>query len=237
MIDDLIDELAAERVHEGHPAERRLLAGRLLSAGITVGDVQALAEHVRRTVRDQDARPAVLASILSDDRDARLRLADLAEIVAARARRAARESAVERPLPHEVRWVPDRIPADASRAEVDRWCRDDRANYVRCRIDGDRATAEEVAREIGVPERDIATILARGRELLRAAAPIPATTAGPDSAEIDELKAALRTAVACEKAGRPIPSAVVDRCLSLRHRWPGHEIPDAIAKASPAGKR
>jgi hypothetical protein len=166
MLEDILDELIAEGVHEGHPAERRALAGALLAAGIDAEGVRRLAEHVRRTVRDPDSRPAVLASILSDDREAGLRLADLAEIEAVRARRAARDGDA-RPLPHEVRWCPDRIPADARPDEADRWRADDRAAYVRCRIDGDRADAEQVAREVGVPVRDIAAILEHGRASYR----------------------------------------------------------------------
>lgn len=231
-LDDLLDELMIGYVHEGHPEQRLALARRLIAAGISADDVRLLSEHVERTVRQPESRPAVLASILGDDREARLRLDDLAKIAALRASKAARKDAAM-PLPHEVRWTGVRAPADATPEEAARWLQDDRAHYAWCRIHGDRATPETVARELGISEPALGALLSQAAELRVAKNPQP-TPAIADDDGAAELDAALRTAKAYESAGRPIPGTVVDVCLRHRSLWKGRDVPASIvARGSP----
>lgn len=157
---DLAETLAVYGVEEGFPAKRTELAGRLLSEGLRVADLELLGDHCRRTVSDGDGAAArVLAGLLRRQAAYQERLADLRQVAAARARRAHRP-------PGDKPVVPAPLPGE----DPVEWAARRRATMAFCMVVADRRPAADVAGELGVTAQELEQLVEQGRELRQARA-------------------------------------------------------------------
>lgn len=106
---DIEDALASCRIHEGFPAERRAMAGKLLAEGCTVADIERLSTHCTNTVRDPGCVPRVLFALLRDKERRCAKLADLALVqraIETRAKKAPCQAPQVRQttLPKDTEW-------------------------------------------------------------------------------------------------------------------------------------
>lgn len=156
-LDAMLEALAVADVHAGFPVERDQMARRLLRDGIEPADVDLMADHCRATVDGLGSAARVLAALLADAQRRDARLADLREIVAAKAKRSAQASRAFGDAPYKPG------PVEGEPKEVydhDRQCR-----MAKCRHDGDRLPMATLARELGVSETTAELMVARGRVL------------------------------------------------------------------------
>ena len=180
---DIAEALAVYEVHAGFPEKRMGLAGQLVAAGVSLDDIELVGDHCRATVEGVAAAARVLASLLGDDRKLQARLVDLRTIREAQAKRALR--GVDK-APGDQPYVPGPI-GEEPRAV---WEHDRQCELAVCRVDSDRRSIAEVAREMDVSETTLRVMLDRGRVLR---APRLGTTAGKPSMGLisagDEAKA------------------------------------------------
>ncbi|MEY5098074.1 MAG: hypothetical protein RJA36_793 [Pseudomonadota bacterium] len=155
-LDLIVDELRVADVHAGFPDQRLELAQVLLADGVTAADVSLLAEHCRQTVAS--GSPArVLASLLADPAKRAPRLADLREVAAAKARRAAEACRAFGDRPYQ------RGPTEGE--DRARWARDFNAVVAFALVVVEGKSRATVAADMGVDLDVLEALIARGREL------------------------------------------------------------------------
>lgn len=159
---DLEEILAAFEVEVGFPARRRALADRLAAEGVSAADVEAIGDHCQRTVEGSAAAARVLVALLSDPARRQERLAELAVVRAAQARRRAHGA-----IPAPAAWVPRPLPGE----DPDAWRRDHLASLAAClardgqaRLTG-KALHRWIADELGVASAAVPALIERGRAI------------------------------------------------------------------------
>lgn len=138
------------------PERRLAIAKALLEHGAAEGDVRMLASFLRESEPDEAKSRRYLATVLSDSARMRQGFVDLAEFRSAQRRE---EQRAARPFGDQP-YRPG--PGDEPR---DVWEHDRMCQIATCRVDGDRRTIQEVARELDVSETTLGVMLARGRVL------------------------------------------------------------------------
>jgi hypothetical protein len=135
-IEEIEDALAGFAIESGFPAKRRVLAGELMSAGITAEDVHLLGQDCERTVEGEVNAVRVLYSRLRKPDDLEPRLTDLRKCEKSRSERLK----PQQPYFGASLWQKPADPRDLERQQ--------RYAYARLRVEG--AWVGKVAEEMGV---------------------------------------------------------------------------------------
>lgn len=137
-VEDIEEALAIAGVHEGFPHERHDLARDLFIKDVTADDVELLAEHCRRTVREPGSPVKVLAALLVNDGERGTRLTDLRKVAALRA---SQQSVV----PGKSQWV------DPRQMDPDhQWAHSTNRRIAYASVYADRRPVDSVAIEMGL---------------------------------------------------------------------------------------
>jgi hypothetical protein len=177
-LDDLENALAAFAIEAGFPRNRRLLAGALLSIGVSPAGVELLGRHCEAHVEGQVNAVKVLYSQLAGPPDAlKARIADLESCEAARSRRDATV---------EFGKAQRQQPSDEDLAQ----------RLAFARVVADRAPLPIVAAEMGLPPAEVERLVELERAARARNAAAPAAAARRDTpAEAARRREEVRSAL------------------------------------------
>lgn len=151
-IADMADALLCYGVHVGFADKRAQAAAILVGDGVSLSDIELLGDHVKATTDSEASCANIMFRLIGEPAKRQAKIDDLRK----------QKDLRRKPVPGEALRQPQG-PLPEQSAED--WTSERNCQMAVCRVDGDRRSEAEVAREFGVTVKVLAEMLERGRAL------------------------------------------------------------------------
>lgn len=151
-IADMADALLCYGVHVGFADKRAQAAAILVGDGVSLSDIELLGDHVKATTDSEASCANIMFRLIGEPAKRQAKIDDLRK----------QKDLRRKPVPGEsLRQAQGPLPEQPA----EEWSDERNCQLAVCRVDGDRRSEAEVAREFGVTAEVLAGMLERGRSL------------------------------------------------------------------------